>query len=227
MKFLGQVKSSFIDYPGKICAVYFTGGCNFRCPYCHNAPLVKGEGDEIDEEEVFEHLERRRGMLDGVCISGGEPTLHPELSSFFKKIKERGFLAKLDTNGTAPKVIEGLIKARIIDYIAMDIKAPFDKYSEIAGKMVDIGAIKESISLIKNSDIEYEFRTTVCEELLNVKDIMEIAQRIKGSKRYVIQNFKDCENVLAGEGKFSPFSIKKLKDLEEMLQGFFVEFKVR
>ncbi len=227
MKFLGQVKSSFIDYPGKICAVYFTGGCNFRCPYCHNSSLVKGEGENIDEEQVFAHLEKRRGMLDGVCISGGEPTLEPGLSSFFRKIKDKGFLAKLDTNGTAPEVLEELIGDRAIDYIAMDVKAPFGKYSKVAGKTVDVGAIKDSISIIKNSDVEYEFRTTVCKELLRIKDVLEIAQYIKGSKRYVVQNFRDCNSVLAGEGKFSPFSPGELEKLRTKLEGFFTEFKVR
>lgn len=227
IEFLGQVKSSFIDYPDRICAVYFTGGCNFRCPYCHNYPLVIGEGEIIHEEQALKHLEKRRNMLDGICISGGEPTLQGGLIPFLEKVKERGLLAKLDTNGTAPKVLKKLIKNRMIDYIAMDIKAPFEKYSEVAGRTVDVDAIKESIVLIRNSPVDYEFRTTVCKELLNVPDVLEIAEHIRGSERYVIQNFRDCSSVLIGEGKLSPFTSEDFGQIKAKIKGFFKEFKIR
>ena len=227
MEFLGQVKSSFIDYPGKICAVYFVGGCNFRCPYCHNSPLVEGIGESIDGAQVFEFLERRKNMLDGICVSGGEPTLHPGLEPFLEEVKGRGFLVKLDTNGTVPAVLERLIKNRAVDYIAMDIKAPFGKYKKLASRPVDVEAVKKSIFLIRNASIEYEFRTTVCRELLEVKDITEIADFIEGSKRYIVQNFRDCGSVLAGEGRLTPFTREELDMVKGEVSGRFKEFKIR
>ncbi len=227
MEFKGQVKSSFIDYPDKICTVYFTGGCNFRCPYCHNAPLLEGEGESIGREQVFEYLEKRKNMLDGVCISGGEPTLHADLEPFLAEVKQRGFLVKLDTNGTSPAVLETLLTNKAVDYIAMDIKAPFGKYNIIAGKPVDTEALKESIALIRSASIEYEFRTTVCRELLSVRDVIEIAHSAKNSQRYVVQNFRDCNTVLAGMGKFTPFTSIQLNQVKEKIGGLFGEFKIR
>ena len=227
MEFMGQVKSSFIDYPDRICAVYFVGGCNFRCPYCHNAPLLEGIGESIGEDEVFGHLEKRKNMLDGVCVSGGEPTLKPGLETFLEKVKKRGFLVKLDTNGAKPRVLERLLKKNTIDYIAMDIKAPFGKYNMVAGKPVDTEAIKESIALVRNASIEYEFRTTVCRELLNLGDIIEIARLIRGSRRYIIQNFRDRDTVLAGPGKLTPFNREELSDIRISISGMFKEFKIR
>ncbi|MDD2574211.1 MAG: anaerobic ribonucleoside-triphosphate reductase activating protein [Bacillota bacterium] len=227
MEFLGQVKSSFIDYPDRICVVYFTGGCNFRCPYCHNSPLLAGKGEIIGEDQVFQHLEKRRNMLDGVCVSGGEPTLQADLEPFLEEVKRRGFLVKLDTNGTLPEVLGRLIKNRTVDYIAMDIKAPFGKYNSVAGRAVDIEAVEQSISLIRNAPIEYEFRTTVCRELLNSEDVREIAEHIKGSQRYIVQNFRDCSSVLAGEGKLTPYAAAELRRVKEELSGLFADFRIR
>ena len=227
MEFLGQVKNSFIDYPNKICTVYFAGGCNFRCPYCHNSHLLKGIGESIDEAQVFGYLEKRRNMLDGICVSGGEPTLHDGLEAFLGEVKRRGFLVKLDTNGTYPEVLENLLKNKRVDYIAMDIKAPFGKYEKIAGRPVDIEAIKRSIDLVRDLSADYEFRTTVCRELLEVGDVLEIAQYIKGSRRYILQNFRDCSSVLAGEGKLTPFAKEELDELKDKVSGFFNEFKIR
>jgi pyruvate formate lyase activating enzyme len=227
MEFKGHVKSSFIDYPDRICTVYFVGGCNFRCPYCHNAPLLEGEGESIDEEQVFEYLEKRKNVLDGVCISGGEPTIRPDLEDFLARVKQRGFLVKLDTNGTNPYVVEGLLKRRAVDYIAMDIKAPFGKYNVVAGKSVDTKAVKKSTALIRNASIEYEFRTTVCRELLSIRDIIEIAHFIKGSQRYAVQNFRDRSTVLAGQGIFTPFATAELDRVRESISGLFKEFIIR
>ncbi|HZX47239.1 MAG TPA: anaerobic ribonucleoside-triphosphate reductase activating protein [Clostridia bacterium] len=227
MEFLGQVKSSFIDYPNKICTVYFAGGCNFRCPYCHNSHLLKGIGESIDEAQVFGYLEKRRNMLDGICVSGGEPTLHAGLESFLGEVKRRGFLVKLDTNGTSPEVLENLLKNKRVDYIAMDIKAPFEKYEKTVDRPVDVEAIKQSIDLIRSLSVEYEFRTTVCRELLEVGDVLEIAHYIKGSQRYILQNFRDCSSVLAGEGKFTPFAKEELDEVKDKVSGFFNEFKTR
>lgn len=227
LEFKGHTKSSFIDYPDRICTVYYVEGCNFRCPYCHNAPLLTGEGESIEEGQVFEYLQKRRNMLDGVCISGGEPTLQPGLEAFFAQIKQRGFLIKLDTNGTNPDVLERLLKRNIVDYIAMDIKAPFGKYNIIAGKPVDIEAVKKSIQLLKGASIQYEFRTTVCRELLDEADVIEIAHMLEGGKRFAVQNFRDRSTVLAGEGRLTPFTHKQLDRIRESISGLFGDFKLR
>ncbi|WP_427338393.1 anaerobic ribonucleoside-triphosphate reductase activating protein [Caloranaerobacter sp. DY30410] len=227
MNFKGLQKSSFIDYPDKICTVLFTGGCNFRCPFCHNSSLVKNEGEFILEKDVLEFLKSRKEMVEAVCISGGEPTLQKGLVSFIKKVKDIGYLVKLDTNGTNPDVIKKLLDLRLIDYIAMDIKAPLSKYNSVADVIVDINSIRESIRLIKNSNIDYEFRTTVCKELLDQDDILEISKNISGAKRYIIQNFRDRETVLAGQGKFTPYSRQELLEIEKKIQGLFDEIKIR
>jgi len=227
MIFRGHQKSSFIDYPDKICTVLFTGGCNFRCPYCHNSDLVYNRGDIISEGYIFSYLLKRRKMLDAVCITGGEPTLQSGLVEFVRKVKDLGYLVKLDTNGTSPQTLVTLLSQNLVDYIAMDIKAPLDKYRLVSNVPIDINKIIESIKIIENSNIDYEFRTTVCKELLNMKDILKIADSIKGAKRYTIQNFKDNDTVLEGKGKFSPFSKHELKDIENSLKGYFDILKVR
>lgn len=227
MEFRGQVKTSFIDYPNRICTVYFVGGCNLRCPYCHNSHLLRNEGDIIREEEVFEYLEKRKKMLDGICISGGEPTLHEGLAEFAGRIKERGFLFKLDTNGTSPTVIEKMLSKGVIDYIAMDIKAPLGKYINIVRVPVEAGVIEKSISLIRGSGVEYEFRTTVCRELLTVEDVGNIASLIKGSRKYVIQNFRDSNTVLAGEKRLTSFRPEEIEIIEGRLEGCFGQLLIR
>jgi len=166
-------------------------------------------------------------MLDGICVSGGEPTLHAGLESFLGEVKRRGFLVKLDTNGTSPEVLENLLKNKRVDYIAMDIKAPFEKYEKIADRPVNVEAIKQSIDLIRNLSATYEFRTTVCRELLEVGDVLEIAQYIKGSQRYILQNFRDCSSVLAGEGRLTPFAKEELDAVRDEISGFFYEFRIR
>ena len=142
MIFKGHQKTSFIDYPNKISTVFFTGGCNFRCPYCHNSHVVKGEGQSINEEEVFSFLEKRKKFIDAVCLCGGEPTLHEELYDFVKRLKERGFLIKLDTNGINTNLIKILLDEKLLDYIAMDIKAPLHKYEYITKTKIDIESIQ-------------------------------------------------------------------------------------
>lgn len=227
MEFKGHQKSSFIDFPDKICTVFFTAGCNFRCPYCHNSDLVHNKGEVIGEDFVFDYLDRRKKMIDAVCISGGEPTLHEGLYSFIKKLKEKGYLVKLDTNGTNPDLLKKLISDRLVDYIAMDIKAPIYKYNIVSNTNTDIDKITESMSIIKGSDIDYEFRTTVCRELLTQNDIIEIAEYLKGSKRYYIQNFRDGDTILAGQKQFSPYDTRTLKEIEEQIKSYFVIFKIR
>jgi pyruvate formate lyase activating enzyme len=228
MIFKGHQKSSFIDYPDKICTVLFTSGCNFRCPYCHNSGLVKNQGEIIDNKYIFSYLNKRRNMLDAVCISGGEATLHGDrLYDFIVKVKEMGYLVKIDTNGTNPKLLSRLINDKLLDYIAMDIKAPIDKYNIVAGVDINTDNILESIGIIKNSLIDYEFRTTVCKELINKEDIIHISNNIKGSRRYVIQNFKDGDTVLAGKGRFTPYSKKELIEIEGIIEEWFNDFRLR
>ncbi|MTI67250.1 MAG: anaerobic ribonucleoside-triphosphate reductase activating protein [Firmicutes bacterium] len=227
MYFNGHEKTSFIDYPDKISTVLFTAGCNFKCPYCHNSELLYDNGYKIKEEEVFKFLKKRRKFIDGVCLSGGEATLHKDIYDFLIKVKRLDYLTKLDTNGTNPKLIKKLLDNNLLDYIAMDIKAPFNKYKKIVNIDVDIKNIKESIEIIKNSNIDYEFRTTICKELLTKEDILNISTFLKGSKRYTIQNFKDGDGVLEGKGKFTPYKRKELEEIKEEIKNNFDNFKLR
>lgn len=187
----GCQKFSLIDYPGKISAVIFTQGCSFRCPFCHNPELVVPEkfDTSVLTEEIFNFLNTRKNRLEGVVISGGEPTAQKDLPEFLQKIKRFGFLIKLDTNGSRPEVLEQIISQRLADYIAMDIKAPFYKYAAHTNSDIRTEKIKESIRLIMNCGIDYEFRTTVLRERLSAKDILDIGREISGAKRYILQKF--------------------------------------
>ncbi len=188
----GLQKSSLVDYPAKICTVVFTIGCNFRCGYCHNPELIKKE-DAILEEDFFGFIKSRIGKIDAIVISGGEPTLQEDLEDFIVKCKKLGFLIKLDTNGTNPKVLENLISKKLLDYIAMDIKAPFEKYQNITRRFLDVENIKKSIKIILNSNIDYEFRTTVVKSQLSIEDLIKISENIKGAKKYYLQKFSPKE----------------------------------
>lgn len=227
MEFKGHQKSSFIDYPDKICTVFFTSGCNFRCPYCHNSDLVHNKGETITEDFAFDYLDKRKKMIDAVCISGGEPTIHKGLYDFIKKAKDKGYLVKLDTNGTNLEILEKLLADKLVNYVAMDIKAPLNKYNKVTNVDININKIVESIRILKDADIDYEFRTTVCRELLTHEDIIEIAEYLKGSKRYYIQNFRDGDTVLAGQNQFSPYDTKTLKEIQEQIKSYFGIFKIR
>lgn len=184
----GLQKSSLVDYPSKICTVVFTIGCNFRCGYCHNPELIKKE-EYILEEDFFEFIKTRIGKIDAIVISGGEPTLQNDLEDFITKCRALNFLVKLDTNGTNPEVLENLISKGLLDYIAMDIKAPFEKYTNITRRFLDIEKIKKSIEIIMNSGVDYEFRTTVVRSQLSIDDLIKISENIKGAKKYYMQKF--------------------------------------
>ncbi|MFA6158799.1 MAG: anaerobic ribonucleoside-triphosphate reductase activating protein [Candidatus Paceibacterota bacterium] len=190
MVFGGFEKFTLIDYPGKVACMVYTIGCNFRCPYCHNPELVD-ETVEVryGEEEILAFLDRRKGMIDGIVITGGEPTMHDDLLDFMKKVKDRGFLVKLDSNGTRPAMIREAIDRKLVDYIAMDMKAPLSRYSQTVARPVDTEAIAESIALLMSSPVEYEFRTTVIKSLVSPEEIEEIGREIKGAKRYYLQKF--------------------------------------
>ena len=183
----GLQKTSFLDYPDKISAIIFTLGCNFRCGYCHNPELINSMTAKYSEEEIFEFLNRRKGRIDGVVITGGEPCIQKDLVEFIKKVKDLGFLVKLDTNGCFPEILQKSMA--YVDYIAMDIKAPLDNYSKIVNVNVDEENIKKSINLIMNSGIEYEFRTTVVRSMLSKNDFDKIGNLIFGAKRYYLQKF--------------------------------------
>lgn len=227
MYFSGHQKTSFIDYPDKLSTVLFTEKCNFRCPYCHNSELVHGNGVRMTEEYALDYLQKRKKMIDGVCISGGECTLQQDIYDFIKKVRGLGYLVKIDTNGTNPELLSKLMDEELLDYIAMDIKGSINKYDLLTGVKTDIEKIMESIGIIKNGKADYEFRTTICRELLNKKDIMEIAKLLKGSKTYVLQNFKDGETVLAGKNKLTAYGREELISMKESIEDFFEEVKIR
>jgi len=230
MKIGGFQKFSLIDYPSKISAIIFTQGCNFRCPYCHNPELVDPKlfQEPFDEEDIFRFLEIRKGKLDAVEITGGEPTLQPDLIEFMKKIKSMGFLIKLDTNGTNPEVVEKIIKNKLVDYIAMDIKAPLEKYNNIVQTDVCVEKIIESITLILNSPIDYEFRTTAVKDLLTEDDLISIAKLIRGAKKYVLQKFvvsKILDRSFASNAKC--FSEDELNTIKEKVKKYVSECIIR
>jgi len=194
----GYQKLTLIDYPGKIATTVFTVGCSFRCPFCHNPELVnlRLAHDEKSEKEFFQFLAKRKGKLEGVCITGGEPTIQPDIIEFIKKIKRRGFLVKLDSNGTRPDVLKKVIDEKLVDFIAMDIKSQLKKYDKMTGTKVDKARIKLSVELIMNSKIPYEFRTTVVPGLHTEKDFEGIAEWIKGARAYYLQEYREEQKIL-------------------------------
>ena len=196
----GLNKTTLLDYPGHLAATLFTGGCNFRCPFCHNASLVMNPSSQpaIPEEEIFSFLKKRQGILEGVCITGGEPTLAPDLADLIKKIKDLGLPVKLDSNGYRPDVLEALLKNGLLDYIAMDIKNAPARYGETVGiANLDITPIMHSVELIKASGIPFEFRTTLVREFHSETDILAIGEWLKGVPAYYLQSFIDSHDIIA------------------------------
>lgn len=199
MEIHGFNKTTLLDYPEHIAATVFTGGCNFRCPFCHNGELVLDPGSQpsVPEEEVLSYLKKRRGILQGVCITGGEPTLQRDLKGFLKKIRELDYAIKLDTNGYMPAVLWNLLQDRLIDYVAMDIKASRENYARAAGlPNMDLSRIEESIGILKSSGIPYEFRTTVVKGVHTIEEFEEIGKWIEGCPAYYLQNYRRSENCL-------------------------------
>lgn len=194
----GLQKLTLLDYPTKTACTIFTGGCNFRCPFCHNASLVLAvnEGEKYEADEVLAFLKKRAGLLDGVCVTGGEPLLQKDIKEFLKAIKEMGYSVKLDTNGYSPEKLMEIVDEGLIDYVAMDIKNCKEKYSETAGIDIDISKIEKSVDFIMNSGIDYEFRTTVVKEYHTLTDIEKIAKWISGAKRYFLQSFVDSGDLI-------------------------------
>lgn len=198
MNISGLQKTTLLDYPGHVAATIFLGACNFRCPFCHNADLIDGTiQGTITEEEVLAFLRKRSSVLEGVCITGGEPTLHAGLADFIKKVRELGLLVKLDSNGYRPDVLKLLCEQGLLDYVAMDIKSGPTSYARAAGLPgLDIAKIRESVSLLIHGSADYEFRTTVVSELHRAEDFEEIGPWLAGCSRYFLQCYKDSENVL-------------------------------
>ncbi len=199
MRILGIQKMTLLDYPGNVACTLFTGGCNFRCPFCHNASLVlhAGEAKAIPEEDILNFLSKRVSVLDGVCITGGEPLIHEDIEVFLSKVSDLGFKIKLDTNGTFPDRLRSLIGKGLVNRVAMDIKNSKEKYSLTAGTDTDLSIISKSIEILISSGIEYEFRTTVVAEYHNKNDIENICRWINGAGEYHIQNFKDSGEVIS------------------------------
>ena len=201
MKIQGLQKLTLLDFPGKVACTVFTAGCNFRCPFCHNASLVVNITAEqaIDEETFLEFLEKRKGMLEGVCITGGEPLLQPDIEPFMRKIKDMGYLVKLDTNGSFPEKLKHLVKQGLVDYVAMDIKNSKESYAVTAG-VEDrfLEAVEESVSYLKSNPVPFEFRTTVVKHFHTEEEFERIGQWIAGTENYFLQKFKDSGDLING-----------------------------
>jgi len=216
----GIQKTTLVDFPGRIASTVFLGGCNFRCPFCHNVTLVKDPQNypDIDEKELLDFLSTRTKNIEGVCITGGEPTLFDELPDFIARVKSLGYAIKLDTNGTRPEMIQKLIDQDLVDYIAMDIKAPESLYNEASGVQVDMSAIKKSIGILKNCAVDYEFRTTVVPQFFPKEKTNEIIKLIGGSQNYYLQQFENSVEVL--DHKLQEQATYSKQDLEELADKF-------
>lgn len=199
MRIDGLQKMTLLDFPGKVACTVFTGGCNFRCPFCHNALLVTElpENPDYTADEVLDFLKKRSGLLDGVAITGGEPLMNPDIPDFIKEIRKLGYQVKLDTNGSYPDRLESIVSDGLVEYVAMDIKNCKEKYAETIGLNVyDLSKIEKSVDFLKSGTVDYEFRTTVVREFHTVDDIRKAAQWISGAKRYFLQNFVDSGNLI-------------------------------
>lgn len=229
MQIAGLQKSSLVDYPSKIAAVVFTLGCNFRCPYCHNPNILTAVSTNklFDEAAVFDFLKTRKGKIDAVVVSGGEPTLQKDLGDFFKKLKELGFLTKLDTNGSSPKILEYLIKEELLNYVAMDIKAPIEKYKEIARVNIDTNNILKSIGILKNSKIGYEFRTTTVKSQLSFEDFENIGKMLCCTENYYLQKFKPDITLNPDFAKEKTYTDEEFLKIKTMLLKYIKNVYIR
>lgn len=228
MEIHGFQKTTLLDYPGHLACTIFLGGCNFRCPFCHNASLVLSPAAQpsIPEEEIFKTLKKRIGILEGVCITGGEPTLYPGLTEFIKNIKKLGFLVKLDTNGNNPHIIKELTKNGYLDYIAMDIKNSREKYGLSNGiHNFDTKRVEESISYLLAGPVDYEFRTTVVAEHHTLEDMVEIGKWIAGAKAYYLQPYKDSDDIIT-KGLSGP-SKAELEHYKSILAPYIKNVQIR
>lgn len=219
----GFDKLTLLNYPGKVACTIFTKGCNFKCPFCHNSSLIELGNSSYMYDEVFSYLNKRKNILEGVCISGGEPLIHKNIKILIKNIKDLGLSIKIDTNGSNPDMLQELIDENLIDYVAMDIKNTFDKYEITTGCKVNIDNIKRSINIIENSNLEYEFRTTIVKELHNKENIKNIVKMLNKKSKYYIQNFVNSDGVL--NKNLSGFTKEELVELKNELNYSNIYFR--
>jgi len=218
----GFQKTTLIDYPDTLSAIIWTTNCNFRCPFCYNKHLVFGETTLISEDEVLSFLKKRKKILEGLVISGGEPFLQEDLFDFIKKVKKIGYKIKIDTNGTYPDKLKDLLDNKLLDYISMDVKAPKKKYQKLCGVKFDVKKIESSIELIKNKVLDYEFRTTVIPNLLDKNDIIEIAKWLEGSNNYFLQQFKNDIPIISTDiSGLNPYSKEEFLEILDEIKPFF------
>lgn len=227
MRLGGLQKTSLIDYPGKVCAIVFTIGCNFHCPYCHNPELVDETAEEISEDNFFSFLTSRVELLDAVTITGGEPTLHDDLPLFIRRIKQLGFLVKLDSNGTNPAMLRELINTKLVDYVAMDIKSPLRKYSETVARPVDLERMKESVSFLIENRVPYEFRTTVVKALLPPEDFPEIGELIRDADAYYLQKFIPTKLLNPAFLKKVTYTDEEFEELRKVMENYVKVCQIR
>ena len=231
VKIGGLQKLTLIDFPGRLAATVFLTGCNFRCPFCYASELVLPEKiknqPKISEKELFQFLKERKNLIEGVVLCGGEPTTSKNLISLIKKIKKMGFFIKLDTNGSSPEILKKLIDGKLVDYIAMDIKGPKERYSEFAGIKVDIKKIQKSIDILKEGGVDFEFRSTIVPTLHKKEDVIEMAKWIKGAKRYFLQNFRPEKTIDPSFEKIKPYPQEFLLEIQKAISPFFEICQVR
>lgn len=223
----GFQKLTLLDFPGRTACTVFTGGCNFRCPFCHNALLVTEQDDIFyTEEEIFDHLKLRKNVLDGVAVTGGEPLLQKDIERFLYEIKDLGYAVKLDTNGSFPEKLKGILELGLADYVAMDIKNCKEKYAETIGlEKYDIAPVEESMEILKNSGVDYEFRTTVTENFHTNEDIEKLAEWIKGTPKYFLQNFVDSGMLIDGSCK--GVSRPQMREMLEIVKKYVPNAELR
>ena len=228
MQIGGFQKTSLLDYPDTISAIIWTVGCNFNCPFCYNPQLVKKTKKSISEEEIMSFLKKRKGLLEGISISGGEPLIQKDIADFITKVKKFGYRVKIDTNGTFPDRLKELIEKKLVDYIAMDVKAPKKKYNQLIGVKTDINNIEKSIDIIKKTAPDYEFKTTFVPELLTKEDIVKIAQWLNGSKKYYLQQFKIDVPLISNKlQKIIPYPKEYLTETLEEIKPYFKQCNIR
>ncbi len=226
MKIGGLEKFTVTDYPGKISCIVFTVGCNFRCPFCHNKQLVTEEAEQIPEEDILGFLEKRKGQLEGVTLTGGEALIQSDLFDFLGRVKEMGYDIKIDTNGTIPETLKEVVRKRLVDYVAMDVKAPIDDYDRACGIKVNTDKIEESIDFVLGLE-SYEFRTTAVPTIIDGQAIEKIATRIEGAERFFIQQFKPRNTLDKGYMDIDGFKREKLEEFRNIAEKYVEECKIR
>jgi len=228
MKLGGLQKTTLIDYPGKVACTVFLAGCNFRCPFCYNPELVlEKTASTLSEKDFFDFLKERAGQLDGVVVCGGEPTIHEDLPDFCRKTKELGFAVKLDTNGSNPEMLKQLIENKLIDCVALDVKAPKERYSGVVGVNADVERVELSVAILKMQDIDYEFRTTVVPTLLDKKDVIKIAEWIGPAKTYFLQNFQPKKTVDPRFEDVEPYPKEYIEEIRKRVAHMFEICEIR